>query len=140
MEDKRTQQRSTAFGRRLKQYRTGGDGGGLSLRRCNCKAGHFRARTVEEVVDQTNDLECNVTAPAYTDIEERPVLPAEPERFFDAVVIALDLCEHEGLQLLQDLAYSVLEIELGADLADELLCYRSGRSPRSTSGAHEGTR
>jgi hypothetical protein len=66
-------------------------------------------------------LGCRVTPSIYTDIEERWVLPTEPERFFEAAVIALDLCEHECFDLLYALAYSVLAIELGEEFTRSVI-------------------
>jgi hypothetical protein len=40
-----------------------------------------------------NWLGCEMTEPGYTKIEECLMLFDEPERFFNAVVTALDLCE-----------------------------------------------
>lgn len=111
----------TVFGQRLKHYRSAGGHVAGSLRQCNCQPEPRRRRTVDELVLEMNNLGCRISPANLTDIEERPVLPTDPERFFDVIVSVLDLCEHEGLDLLFALAYSILEIELGEEFANSVL-------------------
>jgi hypothetical protein len=128
MEEQRRQPPcSTAFGRTLKQYRERTADAEPRVGQCGCGLERRRARTIAEVVARMNALGCDLTEHDYAEIEERGYLPAELKRAFDTMVIALNLCEHEGVRLLRTLIYSLLEIELGQEIAASLIECERGR-------------
>jgi hypothetical protein len=57
----------------------------------------------------------------YRDIEAGLCLPEDPVRFLDALAECLMLSDTEAAGLLWQFAYEILRVELGDDLAHELL-------------------